>query len=390
MPPRATLFARKSVAANPTDSRGVLFFAQTANREARKQAEVRKISRQATRSVFRGASIAATIALCATAALGAGISARRNSRSQSGAEGGPKPNFREVKDETGRTVKIPISVKRVVSLAPSLTETLYALGLQDILVGDTDFCDYPDDAKKKHKVGGAKNPNLEEVAALHPDLVLVTKELNRLETVTALEQMGIPAYATNPNTVEEVVSSTERLADVLGSPAAGTDLAAKLEKRLAELKQRLAGVPPKRVLFVVWSEPLISTGQHTFVADALRHAGAESIVQSRQDWPQVSLEEVVHFQPDYLVFASSHSEAVAQDVDTLAKRPGWESLEAVKLRKFVVVSDAVNRPAPRIVSAIEDLARQLHPEAFAPAPNAAAGSGSRTRKQKQEACACAR
>lgn len=388
MPPRAALFARKSVAANPTDSRGVLFFVQAANREARKQAEVRKISPQATRAVFRGAGIAATIALCA-AALGAGISARRNSRSQSGAGGRPKPNFREVKDETGRTLKIPFSVKRVVSLAPSLTETLYALGLQDILVGDTDFCDYPEGAKKKHKVGGAKNPNLEEVAALHPDLVLVTKELNRLETVTALEQMGIPAYATNPNTVEEVVSSTERLADVLGSPAAGTDLAAKLEKRLAELKQRLTRVQPKRVLFVVWSEPLISTGQHTFVADALRRAGAESIVQSRQDWPQVSLEEVVHLQPDYLVFASSHSEAVAQDVDTLAKRPGWKLLEAVKQRKFVVISDAVNRPAPRIVSAIEDLARQLHPEAFTPAPNSAE-PGSRAQKHEEEAYACAR
>ena len=350
---------------------------------------MRKIGRPATRAVFRGASVAATIALCAAAALGAAISSGRQSQSSSGTEARPKPHFREVQDETGRTVRIPLSVRRVVSLAPSLTETLYALGLQDILVGDTDFCDYPEDARKKHKVGGAKNPNLEEVAALHPDLVLVTKELNRLETVTALEQMGIPAYATNPNTVEEVVSSTERLAEVLGSPASGANLAAQLERRLADLKQRLTGVRPKRVLFVVWSEPLISTGQHTFVADALRHAGAESIVESRQDWPQVSLEEVVHLQPDYLVFASSHSEAVAQDVDTLAKRPGWESLGAVKQRKFVVISDAVNRPAPRIVSAIEDLARQLHPEVFASAPNAAQPN-SQSPEQREEVCACAR
>jgi iron complex transport system substrate-binding protein len=276
------------------------------------------------------------------------------------------PNFREVTDETGRHVKVPVSVKRVVSLAPSLTETMYALGLQDILVGDTNFCDYPADAMKKHKVGGAINPNLEEVASLHPDLVLVTKGLNRLETVSALEQMGIPAYATDPHTVEEIVSSSRRLAEVLGAPAAGISLADELDARLAELKQRLAGVAPTRVLFVVWTEPLISVGQHTFVADALRYAGAVSIVESRQDWPQMSLEEVVHLQPEYLVFASSHSEGVRRDLETLAQRPGWKSLEAVKNRKFAVVSDAINRTAPRIVSAIEDLARQLHPEAFAP------------------------
>lgn len=349
---------------------------------------MRASSRKAERKGLRFLTLAAPTILCVALAPAVARGAA-NLQSTASKETVSKANFREVTDETGRTVKIPLSVKRVVSLAPSLTETLYALGLQDMLVGDTDFCDYPEDAKKKHKVGGAKNPNLEEVAALHPDLVLVTKELNRLETVNALEQMGIPAYATNPNTVEEVVSSTKRLAEVLGTPQAGAKLAADLRKRLDDLQRRLAGVPPKRVLFVVWTEPLISTGQHTFVADALRHAGAESIVESRQDWPQVSFEEIVHLQPEYLVFASSHSEEAAQNLHALAKRPGWEMLDAVKQRKFVVVSEAVNRPAPRIVSAIEDLARQLHPGAFAPAPNARQSSDE-ARQQEQEAFACAR
>lgn len=331
--------------------------------------------------LVRGAQMAALVGLCLAAALACAGMERQEASGPY-----PKPGFREVTDETGRTVKIPLSVRRVVSLAPSLTETLYALGLQDMLVGDTDFCDYPADAMKKHKVGGAISPNLEEVAALHPDLVLVTKGLNRLETVNALEQMGIPAYATNPNTVEEVVSSTERLAELLGAPEAGTKLAAELEKRLTELKERLKGVRPTRVLFVVWTEPLISAGQHTFVADALRHAGAVSIVNSRQDWPQMSLEEVVHLQPEYLVFAASHSEAATRDFETLAKRPGWESLEAVKNKRLAVISDAVNRPAPRIVSAIEDLALQLHPKVFAAAPNAS----QRSREAEPEVFACAR
>jgi cobalamin transport system substrate-binding protein len=278
------------------------------------------------------------------------------------------PAMREVVDEAGRTVRIPLLPSRIVSLAPSITETLYALGLQDRLVGDTDYCDFPPGAQKKQKVGGIINPNLEEIAALHPDLVLVTKEINRLETVRALEALGIPAYATHARNVDDILSTTEKLADLLGAPEAGRSLAADLQARLAALHARLESLPPSRVLFIVWSEPLISVGKNTFIADALRKADATSIVESTQDWPQMSLEEVVHLRPEYLVFAESHSDAGARDFEALATRPGWNILEAVRDHHFAVISDAVNRPAPRIVSAIEDLARQVHPSAFQESP----------------------
>ena len=274
------------------------------------------------------------------------------------------PEYKIFVDEAGRTVRIPQPVQRIVSLAPSLTETVYALGLQDRLVGDTDYCDYPPDAQKKTKVGGAINPSLEQIVALRPDVVLMTKSLNRLDTVRALDDLGIPVYATDPHTVEEITSSTERLAEVLGAPEAGSRLASDLQRRLADLRKRLSGVPPRRVLFVVWADPLISVGKETFIADALRLAGAVSVVDSTQSWPQMNLEEVVHLQPDYLVFAASHSEGGPEEIDVLATRTGWKGLEAVRKRHFAVISDAVNRPAPRIVSAIEDLARQLHPDAF--------------------------
>jgi iron complex transport system substrate-binding protein len=302
------------------------------------------------------------------------------------------PQFREVVDEAGRTVRIPQPVLRIVSLAPSLTETVYALGIQDRLAGDTDYCDYPPEAQKKPKVGGALNPSLEEIAALHPDLVLATKGLNRLDTVLALQTLNIPAYATDPHTVDQIVSSTLRLADILGVPDAGATLAADLKRRLDDLDEHLAAVPPRRVLFVVWDEPLISVGKDTFIADALRHAGALSIVESTQSWPQMSLEEVVRQQPDFLVFAESHSPTGSVDLDALASRPGWRGLEAVRHRRFAVVSEAVNRPAPRIVSAIEDLARQLHPEAFErkaiPATTLFGLPPSRDAQRFEETCAC--
>jgi iron complex transport system substrate-binding protein len=282
-----------------------------------------------------------------------------------------KPVFKDFVDDAGRTVHIPQPVQRIVSLAPSLTETIYALGLQDRLVGDTDYCDYPPDAQKKPKVGGTMNPSIEQIVALRPDLVLVTRGPNRLETVNALSDLGIPSYASDPHSVPQIISSTKRLADVLGASGAGSALGADLERRLADLQQRLSGLAPRRVLFIVWPDPLISVGQNTFIADALRHAGAVSIVESSQDWPQMSLEEVVRLQPEYLVFAAAHSESAQNDFATLSERPGWRGLEAIRNRHFAVISEAVNRPAPRIVSAIEDLARQLHPEAFTAHPEGA-------------------
>jgi iron complex transport system substrate-binding protein len=309
---------------------------------------------------LRNAVFAATTALLSCAVM---------SRAQSGSPITPaSPVFREVTDETGRIVRVPQPVNRIVSLAPSLTETVYALGLQDHLVGDTVYCDYPPDAQKKTKVGDTINPSLEQIAVLHPDLVLVTKGLNHLETVHGLDNLGISSYATDPHNVNEIASSTKKLADVLGAPEAGAAVAAEMERRLAELQQHLAYSSPQRVLFVVWHQPLISVGKHTFIADALRLAGAVSIVDSEQDWPHMSLEEVARLQPDFLVFAASHSDSAAPTVDALATLPGWNIVDAVTKRHFAVISDAVNRPAPRIVSAIEDLARQLHPDAFVEKP----------------------
>ena len=278
------------------------------------------------------------------------------------------PAFRAVTDETGRTIRIPLTVHRIVSLSPSATETLYALGLQDLLVGDTDYCDFPPEAQRKPKVGGVINPSIETIASLHPDLVLVTK-VNRLETVNALEGLGVPSYGMDPHTVDAVLASTQRLAEILGIPDAGSALTNDLQKRLTDLQHRLASLSARRVLFVVWPEPLMSIGQDTFIADAIRHAGGVSVVNSSQSWPQVSLEEIVKQQPEFLIFTQSHWQGSVATQETLAQLPGWRSLEAVRNHRFITMSDAVNRPAPRIVSAIEDLAHQLHPEAFVEEPS---------------------
>lgn len=281
---------------------------------------------------------------------------------------------REMRDEMGRSVRVAARVERIVSLAPNVTETLYALGLAEKLAGVSDFCDYPPDARSKPRVGGVLNPSIEAIVALRPDVVLAAKTANRRETVESLERLGIPVYTTAPGNVAEILTSVRHVAEVCGISSRGEELAASLSLRLDALRATLTGRKPRRVLFVVWTDPLVTIGPGTFLADALRYAGAESVVSDvAQEWPRLNLEEMVRLQPEYLVFADSHSEssseALAARASELATRPGWRRLAAVKEKRIVIISDAINRPAPRLVDAIEQLARALHPEAFI-APNA--------------------
>jgi iron complex transport system substrate-binding protein len=266
-------------------------------------------------------------------------------------------------DGTSRRVAIPAQVNRVVTLAPNLTETVYALGLGDKLVGDTDQCDKPAAAKLKPHVGGVVDPSLEAIVALRPDLVLATTSINRPETVEALARLGIPVYTSDPQTVLEMLDSVRRLADVMGAPERGAKLVAQLRARLDAIHARLADRPVQHVLFVIWDDPLITIGQNTFIEDALRWAGAESIVLSQQKWPQLSMEEVLRLQPEYIVFAA-HEEGSNQELADLRARPVWRDLDAVEMGHVVDVSEEALRPSPGLVDVIEKLAREMHPDAF--------------------------
>jgi iron complex transport system substrate-binding protein len=279
--------------------------------------------------------------------------------------GQASPSGRELKDEVGRRVRVPQEVERIVSLAPNLTEIVFALGEGNHLAGDTDYCDYPAEALRKPHVGGAVNPNLEVVASLMPDLILASKSINRRETVNALDHIGLPVYVTDPQSVEGMIESVEDIGSAIGVDQSSSALSENLRARLAELDRRVSGTPQRRVLFVVWTDPLISVGRNTFIADALRRAGGRSVVDTSVEWPHVSMEEMVKLQPEFLVFASAHTGDAQHDIETLRTRPGWKSLKAIQKGNVIVISDAINRPAPRMVDAIEQLARALHPEAFA-------------------------
>jgi iron complex transport system substrate-binding protein len=309
---------------------------------------------------------------------------------------GPASAARAVTDEVGRRVQIPADVKRIVSLAPNLTEIVYALGIEDRLVGDTNYCDTPPAAKQKPHVGNPVNPSLEAIVALHPDLVLATTSINRPETAEALQHAGIAVYTSDVHTVRGMLDSIGRMAELIDAKKQGDELVARLQKRLDAVQARVADKPLAHVLFVVQEQPLITIGQNTFIADALRWAGAESVITSDHNWPQISVEEVVRLQPDYIVFTSAYGDSSAQELAELQKLPGWQGLDAVEVGHVVDMGEEVARPSPGLVDAIEQLARELHPDAFAvnhktwPPIDTIRFASSSIHAARQEAGPCAR
>src|SRR5260370_24383444 len=253
-----------------------------------------------------------------------GVQALAQTRAAEGALGSQDaaPVSHSFTDEIGRRLEIPAAVKRIVSLAPNLTEIVFALGEGDHLVGDTDYCDYPPEATKKPRVGGPVNPNLEQVVALAPDVVLATKAINRRETVDGLVRIGVPVYVTDPHTVDDMITSIEHIGNVLHAEKTAAPLVEELRERLSNLDRRIAGTVPRRVLFVVWTDPLISIGRGTFIADALRRAGARSGVDAAAEWPRISFAEIGHLQPEFLIFPSAHPAASHHHIVSLGTRPG--------------------------------------------------------------------
>jgi iron complex transport system substrate-binding protein len=300
-----------------------------------------------TEKIRRGCLPALTLGLC----LAANFSAYA-----------ADPATRVVVDELGRSITVPLQIDRIVSLAPSATEMVYALGLGEKLVGVSSFCDYPEDVRNKTRVGQPMNPSLESIVALRPDVVLGSSTANDVHTVEGLDNVGVPLYGiTDPHSVDEIFASILRLAELTGATKEGEALVSRLSKELRAVEASVAGRRKPAALLAIWLEPLIATGDNTFLADVLRRAGADSITAGmKTDWPRLSLETVAERDPEVLIFTTAHG--IAASFDRLRDKPPWRSLRAVRNGRIIHLDEALFRPGPRIVNVIADLAAQLHPE----------------------------
>ena len=264
-------------------------------------------------------------------------------------------------DGIGRKVELPSHPQRIISLAPNITEILYLLGAQDRVIGVTMQCAWPEDAKKKPKIGDLLNPNYEVILAARPDLIIGSTAGNDRGAIMKLAGLGLPVYVAAPRNVERILQSVEEVGRIIDCSERGRRLAAQMKERLDNIRLRIAGLPPVRAFFITWLDPLLAPGKNTFENDVLNLAGVVSITADiPQYYPRYSLEQVLVKDPDVIITVKQQGNPIPD----FTKIAGWRDLRAVRQGKVFVLTEYLQHPSPLLVDGVEELVRKLYPERF--------------------------
>jgi iron complex transport system substrate-binding protein len=270
--------------------------------------------------------------------------------------------LRQITDEAGRPVQVAAKIDRVISLAPNLTEIVYAVGAGKRLVGNTTYCDFPEEAKAVQKVGDTIQPNIEAILALRPDLILVSTS-SQLEAFTAqLTEHKIPVFVTDPHDVEGVLKSIENIGVLLEQRQQADKLIRDLRERIAAVETAVKDRTPTRVFYQLSAKPLYTAGRGAFVTDLIKRAGGLSVTADVPEaWPRYSEESAVAARPDAIVLPTGGSmgDANSEVAEGLERAPA-----VLNGRVLKISGDLLVRPGPRAIEGLEQLARALHPEAF--------------------------
>lgn len=272
------------------------------------------------------------------------------------------PISRILTDDAGRTVSLPIKVDRVISLAPNLTEIVFAVEGGDRLVGRTSYCDYPPEAKSVTEVGDTLHPSVERIISLKPQVVLVSTA-SQLEVFTQqLQNQNIAVFVTDPHDLEGVFRTIEQIGEMLGKTDRATALVQSLRQRTDAVEQAVKDKPPVRAFYQLSGEPLYTAGHDAFVTDLMRRAGAISVTAELPGaWPKYSSESALAAKPDAIILPTGGSMGAANENVTEALR---QSPAVKQGRVYKINDDHLVRPGPRAVDGLEEMARALHPDAF--------------------------
>ncbi|MEW6186025.1 MAG: cobalamin-binding protein [Thermodesulfobacteriota bacterium] len=256
----------------------------------------------------------------------------------------------------------PKEYKRIVSLAPSLTEILFALGLGDRIIGVTKHCDFPAEARKKISVGSYIDLNIEKILSLKPDLVIATADGNEKGSVERLAAFHIPVLVTNPRSLDETLETIRVIGRATQTEKKAEPLVHSLKKRADRIIQACRSFPRVRVFLQINEHPLITVGKDTFHNHLIRLAGGVNI--SGEDvikYPKYSLEQVLRSQPEVILITSMERGMAAERKKERWKQ--WRQLDAVRQERIQIIdSDLLDRPSPRLIDGLEALARAIHPE----------------------------
>jgi len=268
-----------------------------------------------------------------------------------------------VTDEIGRQAEISKNPQRIVSLAPNITEMLFALGLGERIVGVTSYCDYPAEARAKEKVGDVLNPDLERIIALQPDVVIVSTATQLERLAQRLADLRVPVYVVDARRVEDVLHSLKHLGEITGQIERAEKLVFELHARLDRIRHVTRSLPRPRVLIVVQRDPLIVPGREAFLNDLVEKAGGESITaDAEQEWTLYSLETVIAKAPEVIILPSG--EVKTRQLADVLWRELAETPAIRRKRVYTINNDLLMRPGPPLLDGLEELARVLHPEAF--------------------------
>lgn len=268
----------------------------------------------------------------------------------------------EVTDEAGRRVRLPLKIERIVSLAPNLTEIVYAVGGGGQLVGVTEYCDYPAAAKNIAKVGDTMHPSIERILALKPQIVLVSTA-SQLEAFTRqLDEQGVAVYVNNPSSLDEVFRSIESLGSLFGNQNVAASVVADLRKRAAAVEAATSNVKPVKVFYQVSNEPLYTIGRDAYLTDLLRRAGGISVTADVPGaFPRFSDEAALASRPEAIILPTGGSMGTANSKVAPALK---NSPAVLNDRVYKINEDLLQRPGPRLIDGLSQIARALHPEAF--------------------------
>ena len=266
-------------------------------------------------------------------------------------------------DTQGRKLFLAKAPIRVVSMAPSVTEILFALGLDEHVLAVTAFCDYPPEARRKIRLGGT-NPSVEQIVALKPDLVLAPQDMVQPDLLQNLDRLKIPTFVMQTAQLEDVLGEIQLMARVFERGQAGDELVAKIRQRIAVVKERTKSLTRPRVLYVLNTDPLQTVGPGSFIHQLIEAAGGENIAaETSTAYPRFAIEEVLARDPELIIFPVGAEEGIPDEEQQSWRR--WTILSAVKHNRMAQVpSVLVDRPGPRIAEGLELLAQAIHPEAF--------------------------
>jgi iron complex transport system substrate-binding protein len=266
------------------------------------------------------------------------------------------------KDALGREITLAGAPKRIIPLAPSLTEILYFLGLGDNVAGVTEYSYYPPAAREKPIVGSYVDPNIEKIISLSPDLVIGTKDGNLPNSVYLLEQARIPVYVVNPRNVRDSLSSIDEIGSLCGVSDKAHQLVEKLNRRLEAVEAAVASRERPLVFMQINSSPIMTVNKNTFLNDLITLAGGTNMTFDEPiTYPRISIEEVIRKKPDIIIISTMETGGEFEKArDEWMK---WKSIPAVKNnRVYLIDSDIINRPSQRIIDGLEAMARLIHPE----------------------------